>query len=48
VDVTDDVNHNAVCSVQYRAQGSGAWKPAMPLMRVDFNGHNTVAGSISS
>ncbi len=45
-DITGDENHNAECSVQYRALGTTDWQPALPLFRVDFNGENMLAGSI--
>jgi hypothetical protein len=55
-DIEGDANHNAVCPVQYRAQGSVAWKQALPLLRVDYFGwyadtkadraYNMLAGSI--
>ncbi|NKQ36360.1 MAG: hypothetical protein HF973_12175 [Chloroflexi bacterium] len=44
--VTGDDNHNTVVTVQYREQGAAVWKQALPLFRVDFNGANTLAGSI--
>ncbi len=44
--VTGDDNHNAVVTVQYRQQGAAAWKQALPLFRVDYNGANMLAGSI--
>ncbi|HUI91779.1 MAG TPA: right-handed parallel beta-helix repeat-containing protein [Chitinivibrionales bacterium] len=37
-DVTGDTNHNAACTVQYRAQGAAAWKDFLPLFRDDFRG----------
>lgn len=55
-DVRGDANHNATCHVQYRAKGADAWKPALPLFRIDFHGwygktkadraYNMFAGSI--
>ena len=55
-DIDGDANHNAACQVQYRAQGTGAWKHALPLLRVDYFGwyaetkadraYNMLAGSI--
>jgi nitrous oxidase accessory protein NosD len=44
--ITGDKNHNAVCSVSYRIFGSGEYKQALPLFRIDFNGFNMMAGSI--
>jgi len=45
-DITGDDDHDAHCQVQYRKQGTGTWKQAMPLFRIDFNGFNGFAGSI--
>ncbi|MGI8995694.1 MAG: Ig-like domain-containing protein [Pyrinomonadaceae bacterium] len=45
-DVSDDPNHNATVQVEYRVKGSATWKSALPLMRVDYNGANMLAGSI--
>jgi len=45
-DITGDDDHDATCQVQYRKQGTGTWKQAMLLFRVDFNGFNGFAGSI--
>lgn len=45
-DITGDTNHNAQGIVQYRKQGQSAWKRALDLERVDFNGYNMLAGSI--
>ncbi len=44
--MTGDENHNAACSVSYRIFGSGEYKQALPLFRIDFNGFNMMAGSI--
>jgi hypothetical protein len=41
-----DADHDATASVEYRAAGTIAWRPAMPLVRVDYNGANMLAGSI--
>ena len=45
-DITGDDNHNAVCSVQYRKQGTSAYLDAHGLYRVDFETYNMLAGSI--
>jgi hypothetical protein len=55
-EIAEDANHNATCSVQYRARGATDWKPAMPLFRIDWHGwygdlkadraYNMLAGSI--
>ncbi len=44
--ISGDDNHNATCNVQYRLSGSGPFLNAKPLYRVDFQGLNTLAGSI--
>ena len=44
--ITGDTDHDAGGTVQYRVQGSASWKSAMPLVRVDLSGANTLAGSI--
>ena len=38
--LTGDANHNASASVDYRVTGTTAWRAAMPLVRVDYNGAN--------
>lgn len=45
-DISGDTNHNAVCLVQYRINGSAVWSEAQPLFRVDFAGYDMLAGSI--
>ena len=45
-DVSNDPNHNATAQVEYRIKGSAIWGAALPLMRVDYNGANMLAGSI--
>jgi hypothetical protein len=44
--IGSDVDHDATATVEFRAAGSGAWQPALPLVRVDYNGANMLAGSI--
>lgn len=44
--ITGDDNHDAQCQVQYRKQSSSTWKDFLPLYRVDYNGVNTLAGSL--
>jgi hypothetical protein len=54
--LTGDSNHNATCRAEFRARGTRAWKPALPLCRVDYYGwygdtkadraYNMLAGSI--
>jgi hypothetical protein len=45
-DVAGDANHDATVGVEYRAAGTTSWRTALPLLRVDYNGANMLAGSI--
>jgi hypothetical protein len=45
-DLSGDANHDATASVRYRVAGAAAWHPALPLMRVDLDGQNMLAGSV--
>ncbi len=45
-DITDDVNHEATVSVEYRVAGTTDWSDGMPLFRIDFGGRDMLAGSI--
>jgi parallel beta helix pectate lyase-like protein len=45
-DVAGDADHDATATVAYRLVGSAAWRTALPLVRVDYNGSNMLAGSI--
>ncbi|MBI2361172.1 MAG: right-handed parallel beta-helix repeat-containing protein [Deltaproteobacteria bacterium] len=45
-DLVGDANHDAGAAVEFRPQGSAVWKPALPLVRIDYNGANMLAGSI--
>ncbi len=45
-DLTGDADHDAVAGVQYRLAGTASWRTALPLVRVDYNGSNMLAGSI--
>jgi hypothetical protein len=45
-DLSGDDDHDARATVEYRAVGEAAWKPAMPLVRVDNATQNGLAGSI--
>jgi len=51
-DLIGDSDHDAVAIVQYRAQGVSTWKPALPLIRVDWDDPddtgvlNLLAGSL--
>jgi hypothetical protein len=44
--ITGDANHNATATVEFRPTGTSAWYVALPLVRVDYNGANTLAGSV--
>ena len=44
--VLNDADHDAVATVDYRPSGASAWKTALPLIRVDVNGVNMLAGSV--
>src|SRR4051794_23644008 len=44
-DVSGDDNHDATAALEYRKTGTSTWQPALPLVRVDYNGRNTLAGS---
>ena len=44
--IAGDSNHNASGTVQYRVLGSTTWNSALSLVRVDYLGVNTLAGSI--
>ena len=44
--ISGDTNHNAICLVQYRINGSTIWSDAQPLFRVDFQGYDMLAGSV--
>jgi len=44
--VVGDVDHDATTSVEFRVAGTAAWRPALPLVRVDYGGSNMLAGSI--
>ena len=50
-DIVGDTDHDAVGTIQYRAQGTGTWKPGFPLFRVDYTNpdgefFNMFAGSL--
>ncbi len=44
--ITGDVEHNAIATIQYRVNGSNLWLPAQPLFRVDFQAYDMLAGSV--
>jgi hypothetical protein len=45
-DLAGDANHDAAAAVAFRSAGNANWSAAMPLVRVDYNGSNMLAGSI--
>jgi hypothetical protein len=45
-DISDDADHDAVCTVLYKTNSASSWRDALPLYRVDFNGADMMAGSI--
>ncbi|PYR72210.1 MAG: hypothetical protein DMF86_24275, partial [Acidobacteria bacterium] len=45
-DIVGDANHDAAASVEFRVAGAAGWRLALPLVRVDYNGANMLAGSI--
>jgi hypothetical protein len=45
-DIVGDADHDATAAVEFRVTGTGPWRPALPLVRVDYNGSNRLAGSI--
>ena len=45
-DIAGDADHDATAAVEFRVAGTSAWRPALPLVRVDYNGSNMLAGSI--
>jgi Bacterial Ig domain/Right handed beta helix region len=45
-DLTGDRDHDASATVDYRLRGTTAWQSALPLVRVDYNGSNMLAGSL--
>ena len=45
-DVVGDADHDATATVDYRVAGTTAWHQALPLVRVDYNGANMLAGSV--
>jgi hypothetical protein len=44
--IAGDADHDAAAEVEFRAAGTQAWRAAMPLVRVDYNGANMLAGSV--
>jgi hypothetical protein len=45
-EIVGDSDHDAQGTVQYRVQGSTTWNSALPLVRIDYLGVNSLAGSI--
>ena len=45
-EIAGDSDHDAQGTVQFRLQGSTTWNSGLPLVRVDYLGANTLAGSI--
>jgi hypothetical protein len=41
-----DADHDAAATVEFRVAGTAVWRPALPLVRVDYNGKNMLAGSV--
>jgi hypothetical protein len=44
--IAGDADHDGTAGVEFRISGTGAWRPALPLVRVDYNGANMFAGSV--
>jgi Right handed beta helix region len=45
-DVLGDADHDAAVGVEFRVLGSSTWLRGFPLVRVDVNGANMLAGSV--
>jgi Right handed beta helix region len=45
-DIAGDADHDATAAVEFRVAGTTAWRPALSLVRVDYNGSNRLAGSV--
>jgi len=45
-DLVGDADHDATATVEFRAAGTVPWRPALSLVRVDYNGANMLAGSV--
>jgi hypothetical protein len=41
-----DADHDAAAAVDFRVAGTSSWRAALPLVRVDYNGANMLAGSV--
>ena len=44
--VLGDLDHDGQAAVQFRPVGDSEWAEGLPLLRVDYNGANTFAGSL--
>jgi hypothetical protein len=45
-DIAGDADHDAAAAVEFRVAGTSPWRSALPLVRVDYNSSNMLAGSI--
>jgi hypothetical protein len=45
-DILGDADHDATAAVEFRPTSTTTWRRALPLMRVDINGANMLAGSV--
>ena len=45
-DILGDADHDAAATVEFRPSATTTWRPALPLVRVDVNGANMLAGSV--
>jgi Right handed beta helix region len=45
-DIVGDADHDATAAVAFRSAGAAGWRSALPLVRVDYNGSNMLAGSL--
>jgi hypothetical protein len=45
-DLAGDTDHDATTAVEFRVAGASSWRSALPLVRVDYNGSNMLAGSV--
>ena len=44
--IAGDADHDGTAAVELRTAATGGWRPAPPLVRVDYNGANMFAGSV--
>lgn len=45
-DLVGDTDHDATVAVEFRIAGTAGWRLALPLVRIDYNDSNMLAGSI--